>query len=49
MAGLAEKLGDVMSALGGHPVADNEEEVSQAGDYGYRYLVRTRHNVVGVQ
>lgn len=44
MAGLAGKLSDVMSALGGNPVADSEEEISKAGDYGYRYLVRMRQN-----
>lgn len=41
MAGLAGKLNDVMSALGGQSVIkDAEKENVQAGDYGYRYLVR---------
>lgn len=44
MAGLAGKLGDVMSALGGQSVASNEEDVFEAGDYGYRYLVRTKRS-----
>lgn len=40
MAGLAVRLNDVMSALGGQPVVDLEEEDKfRAGDYGYRYLV----------
>ncbi|CAM9735018.1 unnamed protein product, partial [Laminaria digitata] len=40
MSGLAEKLGDVMSALGGQsvPGATEEEQSVAAGDYGYRDL-----------
>lgn len=41
MEGLAGKLNDVMSALGGQSVVElGEEDKTQAGDYGYRYLVR---------
>lgn len=43
MAGLAEKLNDVMSALGGQSVVELAEEGKvKAGDYGYRYLVSDR-------
>ncbi|CAM9496956.1 unnamed protein product [Pylaiella littoralis] len=38
MTGLAIKLNDVMSALGGRPVVDAAEEAHKVGDYGYRYL-----------
>lgn len=41
MQGLAGKLNDVMSALGGQSVVElAEEDRTRAGDYGYRYLVR---------
>ena len=40
MSGLAEKLADVMSALGGKSVIKPiENQAALAGDYGYRYLV----------
>lgn len=41
--GLAEKLSDVMSTLGGQSVVQGEKEV-EAGDYGFRYLVRYQSN-----
>lgn len=43
MSGLAEKLGDVMSALGDRSVvpSTDEERSVKAGDYGYRDLVRS--------
>lgn len=41
MAGLAVRLNDVMSAVGGQSVVEiAEEDEFKAGDYGYRYLVR---------
>ncbi|CAN0169411.1 unnamed protein product, partial [Ectocarpus fasciculatus] len=43
MEGLAGKLNDVMSALGGQSVVElAEEDNTRAGDYGYRYLEDTR-------
>ena len=50
MSGLAEKLGDVMSALGGLavPSATEEEKPVAAGDYGYRDLVRPRARSLAV-
>ncbi|CAM9677289.1 unnamed protein product [Ectocarpus sp. 12 AP-2014] len=43
MEGLAGKLNDVMSALGGQSVVElGEEGKTRAGDYGYRYLEDTR-------
>lgn len=40
MSGLAEKLADVMSALGGQPVVEtSDEHALRPGDYGYRYMV----------
>lgn len=40
MKGLAGRLNDLMSALGGQSVVDADDQKVEAGDYGFRYLVR---------
>ncbi len=49
MEGLAVRLNDVMSAVGGQSVVEiAEEDEFKAGDYGYRYLVRVRRKEGGL-